>query len=83
MLLWASENTAGSHDPRHLRSCTMYCRLAHRLCCVSADCTQPNRESLAWEEQTRTRCCAGNPLQEMKTAGGTVLTYYKEAPILP
>ena len=25
--------------------------------------------------------CAGNPLQEMKTAGGTVLTYYKEAPI--
>lgn len=25
--------------------------------------------------------CAGNPLQEMKRAGGTVLTYYKEAPI--
>lgn len=25
--------------------------------------------------------CAGNPLQEMKTTGGMVLTYYKEAPI--
>ena len=25
--------------------------------------------------------CAGNPLQETKTAEGTVLTYYKEAPM--
>ena len=25
--------------------------------------------------------CAGNPLEETKTAEGTVLTYYKEAPM--
>jgi len=25
--------------------------------------------------------CAGNPIQEMKTAEGTILTYYKEAPM--
>jgi hypothetical protein len=41
----------------------------------------PIGKALLGKSKQELVACAGNPLQEMKTAGGTVLTYYKEAPI--
>ena len=55
--------------------------LAHRLCCVSADRTEPHRKALLGKSKQELVACAGNPLEETKTAEGTVLTYYKEAPM--
>ena len=41
----------------------------------------PIGKALLGKSKQELVACAGNPLQEMKTTGGTVLTYYKEAPI--
>ena len=51
--------------------------------CAEAQLIAPSPigEALLGKSKHELVACAGNPLQEMKTAGGTVLTYYKEAPI--
>jgi hypothetical protein len=41
----------------------------------------PNGKALLGKNKQELVACAGNPLQEMKTAEGTVLSYYKEAPM--
>ena len=42
----------------------------------------PIGKSLLGRSTQELIACAGNPLQERKTAEGTVLSYYKEAPML-
>ena len=59
----------------------MHCRLAHRLCCVSADRSEPIGKALLGKSKQELVACAGNPLKEAKTDEGTVLSYYKEAPM--
>lgn len=44
--------------------------------------SSPIGKALLGKSKQELVACAGNPLQETKTAKGTVLTYYKEAPML-
>ena len=43
---------------------------------------KPTGNALLGKSRQELVACAGNPLQETKTAEGTVLSYYKEAPML-
>jgi hypothetical protein len=42
----------------------------------------PTGNALLGKSREELVACAGNPLQETKTIEGTVLSYYKEAPML-
>jgi hypothetical protein len=42
----------------------------------------PIGKALLGKSQQELVACAGNPLRETKTVEGTVLSYYKEAPML-
>jgi hypothetical protein len=42
----------------------------------------PTGKALLGKSKQELVACAGNPLEETKTAGGPVLAYYKEAPML-
>ena len=52
--------------------------------CAESQPIEPNPagKALLGKSQQELVACAGNPLQETKTAEGTVLSYYKEAPML-
>ena len=41
----------------------------------------PIGKALLGKSKQELVACAGNPLEETKTAEGTVLAYYKEAPM--
>lgn len=43
--------------------------------------SNPIGKALLGKNKQELVSCAGNPLEETKTAEGTVLTYYKEAPM--
>jgi len=51
--------------------------------CVAFQPIEPNPigKVLLGKSKQELISCAGNPLRETKTAEGTVLTYYKEAPM--
>jgi len=51
--------------------------------CVASQPIEPNPigKALLGKSKQALVACAGNPLEETKTAEGTVLTYYKEAPM--
>jgi hypothetical protein len=70
-----SENHAGEHDPRYLISYCMHRCLAQRLE------SSPIGKTLLGKSQRELVACAGTPLQQTKTIEGTVLSYYKEAPM--
>jgi hypothetical protein len=52
--------------------------------CAASQPMAPNPigKALLGKSRQELVSCAGNPLQETKTAEGIVLTYYKEAPML-
>lgn len=52
--------------------------------CAASQPIAPNPmgKALLGKSRQELVSCAGNPLQETKTAEGIVLTYYKEAPML-
>jgi hypothetical protein len=52
--------------------------------CAASQPTGPNPlgKTLLGKSKQELIVCAGNPLRETKTAEGTILSYYKEAPIL-
>lgn len=52
--------------------------------CAASQPIEPNSigKSLLGKSKQELVACAGNPLQETKTAEGAVLAYYKEAPML-
>jgi hypothetical protein len=51
--------------------------------CAASQPIEPNPigKTLLGKSKQELVACAGNPLQETKTAEGTVLSYYKEAPM--
>ena len=51
--------------------------------CAASQPIAPNPigKALLGKSKQELVACAGNPLEETKTAEGTVLTYYKEAPM--
>ena len=51
--------------------------------CAASQPIEPNPigKALLGKSKQALVACAGNPLEETKTAEGTVLTYYKEAPM--
>jgi hypothetical protein len=51
--------------------------------CAASQPTEPNPigKALLRKSKQELLACVGNPLEETKTAEGTVLTYYKEAPM--
>jgi hypothetical protein len=51
--------------------------------CAASQPIEPNHigKALLGKSKQELVACAGNPHQETKTAEGTVLTYYKEAPM--
>jgi hypothetical protein len=51
--------------------------------CAASQPIAPNPigKALLGKHKQELVSCAGNPLEETKTAEGTVLTYYKEAPM--
>jgi hypothetical protein len=52
--------------------------------CVASQPIEPNLvgKALLGKSTEELVACAGNPFQETKTVEGTVLSYYKEAPML-
>ena len=52
--------------------------------CTASQPIEPNPigKALLGKSKQALVACAGNPLKETKTAEGTVLSYYKEAPML-
>ena len=52
--------------------------------CAAAQPVEPNPvgQALLGKSKQELVACAGNPLRETETAEGTVLSYYKEAPML-
>ena len=52
--------------------------------CAASQPTEPNPigKALLGKSRQELVTCAGNPLQETQTVEGTVLSYYKEAPML-
>jgi hypothetical protein len=51
--------------------------------CAASQSMAPSQtgKALLGKSKQELVACAGNPLQETKTAEGTVLSYYKEAPM--
>jgi hypothetical protein len=72
-------------------SCTSYLLLLFLLVvgsveligCAASQTIEPSPtgKALLGKNKQELVACAGNPLQETKTAEGTVLSYYKEAPM--
>ena len=60
------------------------CTAAWLIGCAASQPIAPNPigKALLGKSKQELVACAGNPLQETKTAEGTVLTYYKEASML-
>jgi hypothetical protein len=64
-------------------SILVVCTAVWVIGCVSSQPIAPNPigKGLLGKSKQDLLACAGSPLQEMKSAEGTVLTYYKEAPL--
>jgi hypothetical protein len=65
-------------------SALVLCMAVWLIGCAASQPTplNPIGEALLGKSKQELVSCAGNPLGETKTAEGTVLTYYKEAPML-
>ena len=65
-------------------SALVVCTAVWLVGCAASQLVEPNSigKALLGKSQQELVACAGNPLQETKTAEGTVLSYYKEAPML-
>ena len=81
MLLCASENTAGSLI--RAISALVLCIAIGLIGCAASQPIAPSPIGIACLGRVNTNSSLAlvTLFQEMKTAGGTVLTYYKEAPI--
>jgi len=64
-------------------SALVVCTAVWLVGCVASQQIEPNPigKVLLGKSRHELIACAGNPLQEAKTAEGTVLSYYKEAPM--
>ncbi len=64
-------------------SVLVVCTVAWLIGCTASQPIAPNPigKALLGKSKQELVACAGNPLEETKTAEGTVLTYYKEAPM--
>lgn len=65
-------------------SALVVCTAFWLIGCAASQPIEPNPvgKTLLGKSKQDLVSCAGNPFQETKTAEGTVLTYYKEAPML-
>jgi hypothetical protein len=70
-------------DMIHTISVLTLCITVWLVGCAASQPIVPNPigKALLGKSKQELVSCAGNPLEETKTAEGTVLTYYKEAPI--
>lgn len=68
----------------HAISVLIVCTAVWLVGCAASQPIEPNPigKILLGKSQQELIACAGNPLQERKTTEGTVLSYYKEAPML-
>ena len=64
-------------------SALVLCIAVWLIGCAASQPIEPNPigKALLGKSKQALVACAGNPLEETKTAEGTVLTYYKEAPM--
>ena len=64
-------------------SALVLCIAVWLIGCAGSQPIEPNPigKALLGKSKQDLVSCAGNPLQETKTAEGTVLSYYKEAPM--
>ena len=64
-------------------SVLVVCTTAWLIGCAASQPIVPNPigKALLGKNKQELVACAGNPFQETKTAEGTVLAYYKEAPM--
>jgi hypothetical protein len=64
-------------------SALVVCIAVWLIGCAASQPIEPNPigKALLGKSKQDLVSCAGNPLQETKTVEGTVLTYYKEAPM--
>ena len=67
----------------HTISVLVVCTAVWLVGCAASQPIAPNPigKALLGKSKGELISCAGNPLQERKTAEGPVLTYYKEAPM--
>lgn len=67
----------------HTISALVLCITVWLVGCAASQPVAPNPigKALLGKSKQELISCAGNPLEETTTAEGTVLTYYKEAPI--
>jgi hypothetical protein len=65
-------------------SALVVCIAVWLIGCAASQPIEPNPigKALLGKSKQELVSCAGNPLEETKTDEGTVLTYYKEAPML-
>ena len=65
-------------------SALVLCIAVWLIGCAASQPIEPNSigKALLGKSKQELLACVGNPLQETKTAEGTVLTYYKEASML-
>jgi hypothetical protein len=65
-------------------SILVICTAVWLIGCAASQPIEPNPigKALLGKSKQELVSCAGNPLEETKTDEGTVLTYYKEAPML-
>jgi hypothetical protein len=67
----------------HATSALVVCIAVWLVGCAVSQPIEPNSvgKSLLGKNKQELVACAGNPLKETKTAEGTVLSYYREAPM--
>jgi hypothetical protein len=67
----------------HTLSALVLCITVWLVGCAASQSIEPSpiQKALIGKSKQELVSCAGNPLEETKTAAGTVLTYYKEAPM--
>ena len=79
----ALQKTLQPHMIRAI-SALVLCTAVWLIGCAASQPIAPSPigKSLLGKSKQELAACAGNPVQEMKTADGTVLAYYKEASML-
>jgi hypothetical protein len=67
----------------HINSALVLCTTVWFIGCAASQPVAPNPigKTLLGKSKQELVSCAGNPLEETNTTEGTVLTYYKEAPM--
>ena len=73
----------GSDTPLLILESLMMVGFVWLIGCAASQPIEPSPigKALLGKSKQELISCAGNPLRETKTAEGTVLTYYKEAPM--